>query len=88
VDRPQDSDGFFASDGDGGMDQQSVDIVTPEPSGEDTFWVGDEWEGRFYLSVGDFDFVGSEVPDDDWGYEGKPYYIRVTLVYHPGQSNP
>ncbi len=88
VDRPQDSDGFFASDGDGDMDQQSIDIVTPEPSSEDTFWVGDEWEGRFYLSAGDFNFVGSEVPDDDWGYEGKPYYIRVTLVYYPGQSYP
>ena len=88
VDRPQDSDGFFASAGDGDLGPQAMDITTPEPTGDDPFWVGDEWQGRFYISMSDFNFVGSELPDDDWGYEGKPYYIRMTLVYHPGQSHP
>ncbi len=88
VDRPQDSNGFFASAGDEDTHLQSLDIITPEEGGETSFWVGDEWEGRFYLSVSDFDYVASESPDDDWGYAGQPYHIRVTLTYHPGQSHP
>jgi hypothetical protein len=86
VDRPQDSDGFFASAGDGDLAPQAIDITTPQ--GDDPFWVGDEWEGRFYLNMSDFNYVGAELPDDDWGYESKPYYVRMTLTYHPGQSHP
>jgi len=88
VDRAQDSDGFFASAGDADLELQPLDITTPDPGGETPFWVGDAWVGTFYLSVSDFNFVGSEKPDDDWGYDGSPYYIRLKLVYHPGQSYP
>jgi len=88
VDRAQDSDGFFASAGDMDLALQPLEIITPEAGGETPFWVGDEWAGTFYLSVSDFNFVGSEAPDDDWGYEGSPYYFRLTLTYHPGESHP
>ena len=88
VDRPQDSDGFFASAGDGDTLLQSLDMVTPESGDDTSFWVGDAWEGRFYLGVSDFNYVASESPDDDWGYTGQPYHIRLTLTYHPGQSHP
>jgi len=87
VDRPQDSDGFFASAGDINIFLETLDIITPE-SGDTSFWVGDAWEGRFYLGVSDFDYVASQSPDDDWGYTGPPYHIRLTLTYHPGQSHP
>ena len=88
MDRPQDSDGFFASAGDVDTLLQRLDMITPESGDEASFWVGDEWEGRFYLGVSDFDYVASESPDDDWGYTGQPYHIRLTLTYHPGQSHP
>ena len=88
VDRPQDSNGFFASAGDADTLLQTLDIITPEPGGQTSFWVGDQWEGRFYLSLSDFDYVASPSPDDDWGYAGQPYHIRVTLTYHPGRSYP
>jgi len=88
VDRPQDSDGFFASAGDGDTLLQSLDVITPEPGGATPFWVGDAWEGRFYLCVSDFNYVASESPDDDWGYAGQPYHVRLTLTYHPGLSYP
>jgi hypothetical protein len=88
VDRPQDSDGFFASAGDINVFLEPLDITTPEPGEEVSFWVGDAWEGRFYLGVSDFNYVASESPDDDWGYAGPPYHVRITLTYHPGQSYP
>jgi len=88
VDRPQDSDGFFASAGDTDLALQPLDMLTPETGDATPFWVGDAWEGTFYLSISDFNFVGSNNPDDDWGYDGSPYYIRLKLVYHPGQSYP
>ena len=88
VDRAQDSDGFFASAGDMDLGPQPLDIITPEAAGETPFWVGDAWAGTFYLNISDFNFVDSDEPDDDWGYDGSPYYFRVTLTYHPGQSHP
>jgi len=88
VDRPQDSNGFFASAGDINIFLETLDITTPAPGDETSFWVGDAWEGRFYLGVSDFDYVASESPDDDWGYAGPPYHVRITLTYHPGQSYP
>ncbi len=86
VDRQNDSNGFFASAGDSDTDAQAFDMVIPNGSQE--FWVGDAWEGSFYLNMSDFNYVGSSHPDDDWGYDGAPYYFKVTLVYHPGESNP
>jgi hypothetical protein len=85
VDRPNDSDGFFGSAGDPSTAVDGVDFVTPG-AGEQ-FWVGDAWAGKFYLSVGDFDFVNAALPDEDWGYDA-PYYFRVILTYHPGVSYP
>ncbi len=87
VDRPGDSNGFFASAGDPDLDAAAFDVTAPEAGG-DPFWVGDAWAGRFYLSVGDFDYVSADEPDDDWGYDGAPYHFRVTLTYHPGASHP
>ncbi len=88
VDRPGDSNGFFASAGDPDTEPAPLDVTAPDPEGGEPFWVGDAWEGTFYLSVGDFDYVASDLPDDDWGYDGAPYHLRVTLIYHPGVSRP
>jgi len=86
VDRQNDSNGFFASAGDLDTDRQAFDMVIP--NGTQEFWVGDAWEGSFYVNMSDFNYVGSSHPDDDWGYDGAPYYFKVTLVYHPGESYP
>jgi hypothetical protein len=88
VDRPRDSNGFFASAGDPDTDVQSLDVTIPEEGADQEFWVGDRWEGKFYLSMSDFNFVAAPHPDDDWDYEGSPYFFRLTLIYHPGESNP
>lgn len=88
VDQANDSNGFFASDGDLDTVVQPFDITTPATTGTDQFWVGDGWAGRFYFSVSDFNYIASEQPDDDWGYQGAPYYFRLTLIYHPGVSQP
>jgi len=86
VDRQGDSNGFFASAGDTSpTDTGPFDITTPTGS-DNAFWVGDAWEGNFYLSISDFNYVAS-APDDDWGYE-VPYYFKLTLIYHPGLSSP
>jgi hypothetical protein len=87
VDRPGDSNGFFASAGDVDTIIQPIDITTPSGVDEE-FWVGSDWEGSFYLSMSDFNYVGSLHPDDDWGYDGAPYYFKITLIYHPGVSHP
>ena len=86
VDIALDSDGFFASAGDGTLEANGFDLTTPE-TGEE-FWAGDEWEGNFYFSISDFNFVSADHPDDDWGYGGVPYYFKVTLVFHPAESYP
>ncbi|MEW5803047.1 MAG: hypothetical protein AB1847_13180 [bacterium] len=88
VDRPRDSDGFMASAGDLGTEIQPFDVTTPAEGTDQKFWVGDAWKGKFYLSISDFNYVNSAHPDDDWGYTGAPYYVRVTLKYHKGQSYP
>ena len=80
-------------------DTAPEDLITP--SGTDTFWIGDEWgaDSIFYLGISDFYYQkwpGSgdrstleniPWPDEDWGYD-VPYYVQMTLTYHPGQSNP
>jgi len=88
VDRPGDSNGFFASAGDPDTTVAGFDVMTPAAGSTDDFWIGDEWEGRFYFSVCDFNFIAADEPDDDWGYQGAPYTFRVTLTYHPGVSYP
>jgi hypothetical protein len=87
VDRPGDSDGFFASAGDADTAVAPLDLTTPAPGTDQEFWVGDAWAGKLYLSLGDFNFLDAAVPDDDWGYE-TAYYFRLTLTYHTGRSSP
>lgn len=76
-----------------------LDITTP--SGSETFWIGNEWgaDSAFYLGISDFYYQrypgeGDRStlpvipwPDEDWGYD-TPYYIQMTLTYHPGASWP
>jgi hypothetical protein len=88
VDRQRDSNGFFASAGDPDTDKQAFDITTPAQGTDQQFWVGDAWEGGFYLNICDFNYINSVHPDDDWGYDGAPYYFKLTLIYHPGESYP
>jgi len=93
VDRPTDKDGYIGCVGDQDpVDNSAINIDTRAYS--DDLWVGDRWKDTFYFAVSDFDYVrlpGSEAanprPDDDWGYTA-PYYFKVTMVYHPGVSEP
>jgi hypothetical protein len=94
ADRISNYDGYIACAGDTDINAATVDMTTPA-SGEDQFWVGDAWEGPAYFSISDFNYLEDEagnenpIPDDDWGeYDSAPYYYRVTLVYHPGESYP
>jgi len=86
VDRPSSSSCIFACNGDTTPTVvEPIEITTP--AGNQEFWVGDGWADRsplFYIGIRDFDYV-DESPDDDWGYD-VPYYIRLTLIYHSGQS--
>jgi len=85
IDRQKDSNGFFASAGDTDFQTQAFQMHHPEP--DQKFWVGDGWAGHFYLCVTDFNNVSGDFPDDDWGYDA-PYYFKLRLVYHPGESRP
>jgi len=87
-------DGFIASAGDTGIAEEEVRITTPAPE-DDAFWVGRSWQGQSFFSISDFNYLrtseGDEnpEPDDDWGGYGiAPYYFKVTLVYHPGETSP
>ena len=87
-------DGFIASAGDTGISEAAFDITTPA-QGDSDFWVGRSWQGQAFFSISDFNYLYDEteadntVPDDDWGGYGQaPYYFRLTLIYHPGVSNP
>jgi hypothetical protein len=79
------TNGFFASAGDTDIEISAMNIQTP--SNDQKFWVGDQWKGNFYICITDFNNITGSEPDDDWGYDA-PYYIQVTLVYHPGISSP
>jgi len=78
-------DGFFASAGDTGTDLQAIDISTPDTDAP--FWANQDWQGAFYFSMSDFNYVAATMPDDDWGHD-LPYYFQVTLVYHADVSRP
>lgn len=70
---------------------------------EDSDGVAADNDSQFFLSISDMVFqklpdTGNnndrssldDVPwkDDDWGYDGSPYFFRVTLTYHPGETSP
>lgn len=88
VDRLRDSDNIIASAGDPDPLVQPFDIIIPTEGTSQVFWAGDAWEGKFYLSISDFNYVNAGHPNDDWIYGGAPYYFRLTLTYHPGVSYP
>jgi len=86
VDRPSSASCIFAGNGDTTPeDVAGIDLS----DGFDEFWVGDVWAAdspKFYISMSDFNFVDN-APDDDWG-GNLPYYFKLTLIYHPGESRP
>lgn len=70
---------------------------------EDSRGVAADNDAQFFLSISDMVFQKlpdednnnnrsqlEDVPwkDDDWGYDGSPYFFRVTLTYHPGEARP
>jgi hypothetical protein len=93
VDRPTENDGYIGFVGDQEpTDNSIIDIDTQ--SMEDDLWVGEPWNGMFYIAVSDFNYVKlpdsyepNPRPDDDWGFS-PAYYIKITLIYHPGQLRP
>jgi len=88
-------DGFFASNGDDNLEASSTRLMTSETATDQPFWVGSDWAETFYLSVFDYNYVkqpadGKTNPrqDIDWSNQQTPYYIQVTLTYHPGVERP
>jgi len=94
ADRTSGYDGFMASAGDTGINAEVLNITTPA-EGENMFWVGRPWRGPAYFSISDFNYLVDEsggdntLPDEDWGgYDSQPYYFRVNMIYHTGESYP
>ena len=99
MDDPTSPDGYKACNGDTTPQAvEALDLATPAPGTDETFWIGSEWGGeanaKFYLAISDFNYLklpGTEEnnsqADDDWGYDA-PYYFTLTLTYHPGQAQP
>jgi len=87
VERENNSNGFFASAGDLSTDIEEIYFETPLNDLEQNFWIGDQWKGYFYFNISDFDYVHSENPDNDWGYDN-PYYFKIILLYHNDKSYP
>jgi hypothetical protein len=93
VDRQTESDGFIGFVGDlDPTDNGVLDIDTQSLT--DDLWVGEPWNGNFYFVVSDFNYVKlpdsyaiNPWPDDDWGYSAA-YYLKITMIYHPGRSRP
>lgn len=95
MDDPTSPDGYFACDGDRDpVDSSAINILTD--SSEVNFWVGRLWaqeSAKFYFGMQDFNYLKlpagglNPLPDDDWGYN-TPYYFKIILRYHPGESNP
>ncbi|MEJ2641628.1 MAG: hypothetical protein P8010_18840 [Desulfosarcinaceae bacterium] len=97
VDRPTASDGYVGAIGDTDpIDTTAFSVNTATM--EEDLWIGDGWgAGDYYLSMSDFNYVRidngdgttseNNEPDADWSLAAA-YYFKVTLVYHPGVSNP
>ncbi len=92
----EDQDGVIAAYADPDLTSQVLDVTIPDAG--QPFWIGDGWQNdRFYLGISDFNYVNLDsgggqmsanpIPDDDWGHNA-PYYFKVTLTYHPGESTP
>ena len=81
-------DGVFASNGDSSTQVNALDLVS---GGGDGFWRNQQLKGAYYLKVSDFNITDNQkkytqYQDYDWGYDA-PYYVRLTLVYHSGESS-
>jgi len=95
MDDPTSPDGYKACAGDTTPDiVESMDLTVP--TGDDIFWVGNDWgeNAKFYFGISDFNYQvlpDSEEenpdPDEDWGYDA-PYYFKLQMIYHPGVSEP
>lgn len=87
-------DGFIASAGDTNTEEETITLSTPSASDE-PFWLNHSWQGTSFFSISDFNYMYTESgvenpnPDNDWGeYGTSPYYMKVTLIYHSGESRP
>lgn len=95
MDRTSGTYGLMVASGDTSVAVEPLNDVFPEAGNDRKFWIGNLWEGDTYFSISDFNYVtlpgsyeeSNPDSDDDWGYD-VPYAFRVTLVYHPGMSNP
>jgi len=79
--------GYFATNGDLSLMDEEINLIVPSTTNEPMWRNQDTASVPYYLAVLDYDNKSSTVADNDWGYE-QPYYIRVTLVYHPGKTQP
>jgi hypothetical protein len=94
-DRSNKSDGFFATNGDDTLEQESIAIVTSEDATGDTFYAGSLWKDDLYIAVIDGNYVKkpsnkamNERWDVDWSDPLTPYFLQVTLEYKSGQDQP
>ena len=81
-------DGVAASNGDTSKEIEAVNLVTGGSSGE--FWRNEQLKGTYYLKVAEYNLINSakdyiQYDDYDWSYD-EPYYVRLTLTYHSGES--
>lgn len=81
-------DGVAASNGDTSKEVEAVNLVTGGANGE--FWRNEQLKGSYYLKVAEYNLINSakdyiQYDDYDWSYD-EPYYVRLTLTYHSGES--
>jgi hypothetical protein len=81
-------EGVFSQVGDTTLADDAVYLDTEDYDSD--FWIDEQWEGTFYISVKDFEYLidpdtseDMTVTDADWSGEATPYFIRVTLTYVP-----
>jgi hypothetical protein len=97
VDRPTSHDGYVGAVGD--TDPTDTTAFSVDTAAlEDDLWIGDGWGADdYFISISDFNYVridngdgtsrANDEPDEDWS-DTAAYYFQVTLVYHPGVSEP
>ncbi len=61
MDDPTADDGYKACNGDTTLTTGALDLTTPAPGTDETFWIGSEWGGetdaKFYLAISDFNYL-------------------------------